>query len=84
MVLTLVLVSLTTAALLLFVPLLRSIVFPIFALSFTELRWVFLAMEFRVLPFASTTKLVKIIRVMIESVVFVFASVRGLLPETMS
>ena len=56
----------------------------IFALSFAELHRWFLALKFRALPSTSTIKLIKIIRIMNESVVLIFASVPGLLPETMS
>ena len=42
------------------------------------------ALELRFLVFTLTTKRVEIVRIVVELVVFVFAAVRGLFPETVA
>ena len=74
------------AALFLLVSLLCSvgIFFAIRAFACTELGWFLFALEFSMFVVARTTKRVKIIRVVLESVVLIFAAIGGLLPETVS
>ena len=53
------------------------------ALSCIELMRLFLALVFRVLLVLSTES-VEIVRIMVELVVFIFAAVRSLFPETVA
>ena len=61
-----------------------GLLFPFFALPGGYLSHFLFALEFGVLLVAITTQCIKIICVVLEHVVFIFAAVRGLLPETMS